>query len=99
MLERLYQEYGTSGQLRLSDYESLGGLRGAIEIAIDGAMKRAQADPAVPSDREAVVRLLRSAFIPALVGIDPETGLPRRRIARLAEIPFEARPLLEHLVE
>jgi formylglycine-generating enzyme required for sulfatase activity len=38
-------------------------------------------------------------LIPWLAGIDPDTGAPRRRIARFSEIPAEARPLIQHLVE
>ena len=52
----------------------------------------------MPRDRDALLVLLRRAFIPALVRIDPETNLPQRRIARLSDIPREAKPLLEHLV-
>ena len=36
---------------------------------------------------------------PWLAGIDPDTGAPRRRVARLSEIPAEARPLIQLLVE
>ena len=43
--------------------------------------------------------LLRRGLIPWLAGIDPETGAPRRRVARLSEIPAEARPLIDQLVE
>jgi hypothetical protein len=34
-----------------------------------------------------------------LAGIDPDTGMPRRRVAHLSEIPAEARPLIQHLVD
>ena len=44
-------------------------------------------------------RCLRRGLIPWLAGIDPDTGAPRRRVARLSEIPAEARPLIQHLVE
>ena len=43
--------------------------------------------------------LIRRGLIPWLAGIDPDTGAPRRRVARLSEIPNEARPLIGHLVE
>jgi formylglycine-generating enzyme required for sulfatase activity len=42
---------------------------------------------------------LRRALIPWLAGIDPDTKAPRRRVARLSEIPAEAGPLIELLVE
>lgn len=98
ILERLYNDFGGSGALRLVDYESLGGFRGAIEVTIERGLAKAQSDPAVPGDRASVLELLRRAFIPWLVGIDPETKQPRRRVARLSDIPREAHPLLEHLV-
>ena len=59
----------------------------------------ADADPAIPRDRAAQLALLRRGLIPWLAGIDPDTGAPRRRVARLSEIPAEARPLIQHLVE
>ena len=62
-------------------------------------MKAADADPAIPRDRAARLALLRRGLIPWLCGIDPNTGAPRRRVARLSEIPAEARPLIQHLVE
>jgi hypothetical protein len=52
----------------------------------------------VPKDHAARLALLRRALIPWLAGIDPETGEPRRYVARLSEIPEEARPLVDHLV-
>ena len=97
-LERLYLEYGGDGDLRLDEYEDLGRIRGSINAAVEGALRAADADPAVPRDRAAREALLRRALIPWLAGIDPETGSPRRRVARLSEIPEEARPLIAHLI-
>ena len=42
---------------------------------------------------------MRRGLIPWLAGIDPETATPRRRVARLADIPAEAKPLVNMLVE
>ncbi|MCB1500359.1 MAG: toll/interleukin-1 receptor domain-containing protein [Bauldia sp.] len=98
-LERLYLEYGGDGDLRLDEYEDLGRIRGSINAAVEGALKAADGDPAVPRDRTAREALLRRALIPWLAGIDPETGSPRRRVARLSEIPEEARPLIAHLID
>jgi hypothetical protein len=66
---------------------------------VERALKAADADPAIPRDRLARLALLRRSLIPWLAGIDPDTGAPRRRVARLSEIPAEARPLIQHLVE
>jgi formylglycine-generating enzyme required for sulfatase activity len=99
-LEQLYLDYGRAiRELRLADYETFGGIAGAIEAAVERGLAAADADPAIPRDRAARLNLLRRGLIPWLAGIDPDTGAPRRRIARLSEIPFEARPLIQHLVE
>ncbi len=98
-LERLYGEYHAGGALKLSHYEALGRVRGSIEAAVERALKAADADPAIRQDRAARLALLRRGLIPWLAGIDPDTGAPRRRVARLSEIPAEARPLIQHLVE
>ena len=99
ILERLYGEYHAGGKLKLSHYNDLGRVKGSIEAAVERAFKAADADPAIPKDRAARLTLLRRGLIPWLAGIDPDTGSPRRRIARLSEIPLEARPLIHHLVE
>jgi formylglycine-generating enzyme required for sulfatase activity len=98
-LERLYGEYHARGSLRLAHYEALGRIKGSIEAAVERALKSADADPAIPRDRAARLNLLRRGLIPWLAGIDPDTGAPRRRVARLSEIPAEARPLIQHLIE
>jgi formylglycine-generating enzyme required for sulfatase activity len=98
-LERLYVEQGGDGDLRLVEYEELGRVKGSIEAAVERALKAADADPKIPRDRDARLALLRRGLIPWLAGIDPETGSPRRRIARLSEIPAESRPLIDLLVE
>ena len=98
-LERLYGEYHTGGALKLSHYNELGRVKGSIEAAVEQALKAADADPAIPRDRLARLALLRRGLVPWLAGIDPDTGAPRRRVARLSEIPAEARPLIQYLVE
>ncbi len=98
-LERLYTDYGADGDLQLAEYERLGRIRGAIEAAVEQALAKADGNPAIPKDRAARLALLRRGLIPWLAGIDPNTGSPRRRVARLAEVPEEARPLIELMVE
>ena len=98
-MERLYAEYHAGGHLRLAHYDELGRVKGSIEAALERALKAADADPTVPKDRFARLDLLRRGLIPWLAGIDPDTGAPRRRVARLSEIPAEARSLIQHLVE
>lgn len=98
-LQRLYLEFGGRGRLQLEDYQKLGGIKGSIEAAVEQAMKAADSDPRVPRDRAARLLLLRRGLIPWLAGLDLETGKPRRCIARLSEIPLEARPLIDLLKE
>ena len=97
-LERLYAEYGGGGHLKLAHYE-LRGIAGSIEAAVAQAFKAADADPKIPRDLRERLALLRRGLIPWVAGIDPDTGAPRRRVARLSEIPAEARPLIDLLVD
>jgi TIR domain len=98
-LEQLYLEYGRAGVLKLADYQQFGGLKGAIDAAVERAFARADADIRIPRDRSEREKLLRLGFIPWLAGIDPDSNNPRRNIARRSEIPREAVPLIELLVE
>src|SRR5690606_3414315 len=98
-LERLYTDYGADGDLQLGEYERLGRIRGAIEAAVEEALRKADGNAAIPRDRAARLALLRRGLIPWLAGIDPATGSPRRRVALMAEVPEEARPLIELMVE
>ncbi len=98
-LEQLFLEYGRTGALRFADYRAFGGLRGAIDKAVKRAFVRADADPRIPRDPKSREALLRRGLIPWLAGIDPDTKSPRRNIARRADIPNEAKPLIDLLVE
>jgi hypothetical protein len=62
-------------------------------------MKRADVDPSIPRGRAARLALLRSGLIPWLAGIDPDSKTPRRNIASRSDIPVEAAPLIDLLVE
>ena len=84
-LEQLYVEYGRAGgALRLADYEAFSGIAGAIEAAVERALEAPDRDPAIPRDRDACLLRLRRGLIPWVAGIDPESGSPRRRVARRA---------------
>jgi hypothetical protein len=99
-LERLYLDHGRANHaLRFADYQAFGGIGGPIEAAVERALRVADQDPRIPRDRETRLALLRRGLIPWLAGIDPETQSPRRRIARLADVPPEALPLIELLVK
>ncbi len=98
-LERLYIEHGGDGDLTLSGYRSLGGIRGSIEAAVARALRSADYASEIPKDAAARQALLRQGLIPWLAGIDPDTGAPRRRIALLSEIPEDSLPLIRLLVD
>ena len=98
-LEQLYLDYRQTGALRLHDYEKFGGIKGAIDAAVERALVRADADPRIPREREGRLALLRRGLIPWLAGVDPDSKTPRRNIARRSDIPPEAAPLIDLLVE
>ncbi|WP_424407885.1 tetratricopeptide repeat protein [Pasteurella sp. PK-2025] len=109
-LERLYIDYAEDGKLELKEYltfqdestqqhSGLGGLRGAVNIAIEEALRNAQKDPRIPQDHQACMALLRRAFIPALASIDLKTHRPHRKVAYYDDIPEDVRPLIDCLVE
>jgi conflict system STAND superfamily ATPase/TIR domain-containing protein/PDZ domain-containing protein len=98
-LERLYRDYGGDGDLRLDEYQDIGGIEGVIEAAVERALVDARRDPKVPDDEAECLKLLRRGLIPWLAGIDPETQSPRRRVAKLLEVPEEARSLIGHFID
>ncbi|MGR9286546.1 nSTAND1 domain-containing NTPase [Rhizobium johnstonii] len=98
-LEQLFLENRGASTLRLSDYETFGGLKGVIDAAVKRAFARADTDPRIPSDRAARETLVRRGLIPWLAGIDPDSKSPRRNIARRSDIPAEAKPLVDLLIE
>jgi hypothetical protein len=98
-LEQLFLDYRRAGALRLQNYEDFGGLKGAIDAAVERSFVRADSNSRIPKDRKARETLLRRGLIPWLAGIDPDSKAPRRNIARRSEIPDEAAPLIDLLVE
>jgi formylglycine-generating enzyme required for sulfatase activity len=98
-MERLNVEHGGDGDLTIVEYQSLGGLKGSIEAAVEQALKVADADPAIPKDHVTRLALLRKGFIPGLADIDPDTGVSQRGIVCWSQIPAEAQPLIQCLVD
>jgi formylglycine-generating enzyme required for sulfatase activity len=98
-LERLYLEFHGAGRLTVDQYQSLGGIKGSIETAVDRVLQAADGVPSIPRDNTKRLALLRRGLIPWLASVDPDTGAPRRRVARLSEIPADALPLTDLLVE
>jgi len=95
----LYSDHGGKGSLTLPDYEALGRVKGSIEAAVERALKACEANRNVPQDRAAKLALLRTGLIPYLASIDPDTGSPQRRVAKVSELPSQARPLIDALVD
>jgi tetratricopeptide (TPR) repeat protein len=98
-LQRLFTDYGNSGEITLANYVKLGGVQGSLEAAVTKALADPHRRPAIPVDKEAQVACLRSAFIPWLARIDPASGLSTRRLARSDDIPRSSHPIIERLVE
>ncbi|MBW4707255.1 TIR domain-containing protein [Roseobacter sp. YSTF-M11] len=98
-LERLWHDFAASGRITLENYETTGGISGAINAAVEQALTLADQDRAIPLDRQAKIALLRRGFIPWLAGIDVDTGRPVRNIALASEIPQEARPIIELMAD
>jgi WD40 repeat protein len=86
------QPGGQQGRLTSADYTAMGGVRGSIEAAVSQALGGTGSEPAT-------LALLRAAFIPWLARVDPDTHVPMRRQARIAEIPEASRPLVARFVE
>lgn len=98
-LETLWHDHGATGRLAPEGYDASAGFAEAISAAVLRAMTAAVRAGVAPAEEAARLALLRRGLIPWLAGIDPATNAPRRRRARLSDIPAEARGLIEHLVE
>ena len=98
-LEQLYLDYAGAGTLRLVDYPAFGGVRRLHHAAVERAFIRADADPDISKSPDARLKLLRRGLIPWLAGIDSDSKSPWRYIARRADIPPEAAPLIDLLIE
>jgi WD40 repeat protein len=91
-LARLYYDYGSTGELTLHHYDAMGGMRRVVHTEIDGILS---SDPSVRTDQ---LHALRRAFIPWLATVNPDTGAPMRRVARVADLPPASRPLIDSMV-
>ncbi|MEQ1608674.1 MAG: TIR domain-containing protein [Hyphomonadaceae bacterium] len=99
-LERLVADYGADGKLALHEYEQeMGGLAGAIAKAVEAAFVAAAADPTLPKGRAELEGLARGAFIPWLVRVDDIEAAPKRRVARLSELPEASRALVAKFID
>lgn len=97
ILERLITEHGADGDLRLDEYQALGGLKGSIEAAVSEALKDPRRDPAIPAD-EAIQRMLLQQAFPFLVTLSQDFERPKRLVATWSAITPDTHPLLDRLV-
>ena len=97
-LAHLYENYAADNELNLADYEKLGRLKGVIATTVREAFAEGVAKGELPKDGKAQLALARMAFIPHLARVNP-AGQFVRRIATRAEIPAEARPLIDRFAE
>jgi WD40 repeat protein len=91
-LARLYADYGSTGGLTLQQYEGMGGMQHVVHSEIDEILS---SDPQI---RARELSALRSAFVPWLATVNPDSGQPMRRVARVADLPPESRPLVDAMV-
>ncbi|MFB0833009.1 nSTAND1 domain-containing NTPase [Arthrobacter halodurans] len=91
-LALMYEDYGDTGELTLAGYESMGGMGRVVQTQIDSVLAR---DPVV---RKSQLDRLRTAFIPWLATVNADNDQPMRRVARLADLPAEARLEIDALV-
>ena len=92
-LARLYRDYGSDGDLRLDEYQSMGGMTNIIKTEIESILA---ADPNI---RKGQLETLHAAFIPWLATINPENDQPMRRVARMTDLPPASQPLVQSLIE
>ena len=92
-LARLYQDYGSGGELTLAHYETMGGIRQVVKNEINDTL----ATDAIERQRQ--LETLRTAFIPWLATVDPDTEQPMRRLARFDDLPAASHDLIDALVK
>jgi hypothetical protein len=98
-ISHLYREFSATGSLTLEQYETIGGVAGSIDMALKQALAKPADAPAIPATKEEQLVQLRSAFIPWLARVDPDSGVPMRRAARLDEFPQNSHAMVERLIE
>jgi WD40 repeat protein len=93
-LARLYTDWMDldSDELTLADYERMGGIRDVVNNEIEEVLS------CDTHGRDTALALLRSAFIPWLATINPDSDHPMRRVAGYDELPQNSHSLIDALV-
>lgn len=96
-LRELVERFGADRALSLAAYQALGDPEAGLTPLENAVRRRADAVLEAMRPGEAETTALREAFVPAMVRF--EQGNYVRRPARWAELPPQAQPLLEQLVQ
>lgn len=91
-LSRLYTDYADDGDLTLDEYHQMGGLTEVVQREVDQIL--GQGDT-----RTANLGILRGAFIPLLATVDPDSGNPRRNLAKWNELPPDSHDLIRAFID
>lgn len=92
-LSRLYEDYGSDGDLTLQEYLALGGMKRIVNNEIDTVLSQDS------TARQMQLEHLKSAFIPYLADINPTTDEPIRKLAYYRDLPAESLSLIDSLAE
>ena len=99
-LERLVVDHGATGHLGKHHYiEDMKGVGGAIRAAVERAFARAALIPGLPQTRAELDELAQRSFVPGLVRIDDVASPAKRRIALRRNLPPDALPLIDCLID
>ena len=98
-LSYLYQEFSAAGRITLEQYQAVGGVTRSIDMALKRALSEPNNSPRIPEAKAEQFAELRAAFIPWLARIDPESGLPMRRVAKLSEFPTNSIGIVQRLIK
>jgi WD40 repeat protein len=90
-LRELHEQYGDNNQLRLTEYNALGRLEGAVRTRANDAVR---SDVLLLEDREA----LRGAFVPTMVRATDDGGFVREP-ALLHSVESRASPFVRRLID
>jgi WD40 repeat protein len=91
-LSRLYLDYGSTEALTLANYQLMGGVQRIVTAEIDTLLA---GDLVTRAEQ---LEILRTAFIPWLATVDPDTELVSRRLARWRELPAASHELVDAMV-
>jgi len=96
-LQRLWQQFASSGNLTKQNYDKLGGLKGLMEDAAERALRGIKPEQDVPlfprEPAKRIVELGASTFVPTLVQIN-EQGATIRRVAKWSSFTSEQQDML-----